>query len=180
MPWTKGPKDTRPNLDRFAPTVNNKRTDATTRRHGLMPKGILGELEDAGFGSGSGGGSSTAVATRIEVSFTGNGPFRVGTDVDGHMPFYRAFTIKGATLHRTTQGSSGTTIVDLNINGVTAFTTQANRPSVAAASGPNAQSSTMFPDVTAILAGQYLSMDIDQAETGSPKHLVLTVELEPA
>lgn len=177
MPWTKAPKDTRQRLDRAAPADNNKRLDANSKRHGLMPAGLIAELEDAGFNGGSGGGSS-AVATRFEVSFHANGPFRAGTDVDGRIYIRQAATILGVSLHRITAGSGSSTIVDLNINGTTAFTTQANRPTVTAASG-NSASSTAVPDVTGVAAGQYLSMDIDQVETGLPLDAVVVVEMEP-
>lgn len=179
MGWTKKPKDLRPQLDRLAPTINSRRTDATSRRHGLMPKGLLQELEEAGFGGGSGDGGSSAVATRFEVSFHANGPYRTGTDVDGRIIVPQEAVIVGVVLHRITAGSGSSTIVDLNINGTTAFTTQANRPTVTAAAGNSASSTTSLPDVTSVLPGEYLSIDIDQVETGTPRDFVLVVEMEP-
>lgn len=50
-------------------------------------------------------------------------------------------------------------IVDVNKNGTTVFTTQANRPTIAAAANA---SSTTKPDVTAVAAGDRLSVDVDQ------------------
>ena len=51
-------------------------------------------------------------------------------------------------------------LVDVNKNGVTLFTTQANRPTIAAAAFQDV--SEAVPDVTAIAAGDYLTVDIDQ------------------
>jgi hypothetical protein len=63
-----------------------------------------------------------------------------------------------ATVSTAPTGSS--LIVDVNKNGTTIFTTQANRCAVAA--GSNANVSTAIPDVTAFSARDYLTVDIDQ------------------
>jgi hypothetical protein len=47
--------------------------------------------------------------------------------------------------------------VDVNLNGVTMFTTQANRPKL----NPGQNTSTATPDVTLIPAGSYLTLDVD-------------------
>lgn len=51
--------------------------------------------------------------------------------------------------------------VDVNKNGVTIFTTQANRPEIAIAGFADSS----VPDVTALAPGDYLTVDIDQAGT---------------
>ena len=56
-------------------------------------------------------------------------------------------------------------IVDVNLNGTTIFTTQANRPTIA--DGGN-QSAVATPDVTAVSAGDYLTVDIDQVGSSDP------------
>ena len=55
-------------------------------------------------------------------------------------------------------------ILDINLNGTTIFTTQANRPTVTAA-GNNA--STTAPEVTAVAAGDRISLDVDQVGSGA-------------
>lgn len=53
---------------------------------------------------------------------------------------------------------------DINKNGTTIFTTQANRPTINAASSV---SSVSTPDVTAFVAGDFLTVDIDQVGSGT-------------
>lgn len=50
-------------------------------------------------------------------------------------------------------------IVDINKNGTTLFTTQANRPTITAT---NRLASTTAPDVTTFAAGDYITIDVDQ------------------
>jgi hypothetical protein len=56
-------------------------------------------------------------------------------------------------------------IVDVNKNGTTIFTTQANRPTVAV--GTNTDTANN-PDVTSLAAGDYLTIDVDQIGSASP------------
>lgn len=58
-----------------------------------------------------------------------------------------------------TAPAGASVIVDVNRNGVTIFTTQANRPTITA--GTNSDL-TNTPDVTALSAGDYLTVDVDQ------------------
>jgi hypothetical protein len=63
----------------------------------------------------------------------------------------------------------------VNINGITAFTTQANRPTVAAG---NNVSSVAVPNTTALAEGDYLTVDIDQIGSTLPgADLTLVVDL---
>jgi hypothetical protein len=50
-------------------------------------------------------------------------------------------------------------LVDVNKNGTTIFTTQGNRPSIAIG---GTSSSAAVPDVTALAAGDLLTVDVDQ------------------
>lgn len=54
--------------------------------------------------------------------------------------------------------------VDVNKNGTTIFTTQANRPSIAA----GGFTATATPDVTALSIGDYLTVDIDGVGSTNP------------
>lgn len=58
-----------------------------------------------------------------------------------------------------TAPAGASVIVDVNKNGTTVFTTQANRPTIVA--GANA-SADKVPDVISITAGDYLTTDVDQ------------------
>lgn len=51
-------------------------------------------------------------------------------------------------------------LIDVNKNGTTIFTTQANRPTIAI--GANGETTPAVPDVTAIAVNDYLTVDIDQ------------------
>lgn len=59
-------------------------------------------------------------------------------------------------------GSSIT--VDVNKNGTTIFTNQANRPTIAAGN----HTATATPSVTALAAGDYLTVDIDSVGSTTP------------
>lgn len=63
-------------------------------------------------------------------------------------------------------------IVDINKNGTTIFTTQANRPKISAGSN-SGESGT--PNITAFAKGDRLSVDIDQTPAGAGNDLLVTI-----
>ena len=63
------------------------------------------------------------------------------------------------------QGSANSTILDVHLNGVTIFTTQANRPTVAFDDADGKASAV--PDVTVLVAGDILSIHVDAVATGA-------------
>lgn len=71
-----------------------------------------------------------------------------------------AVTILGVTAAVGTAPTGASLIMDVSKNGTTIFTTQGNRPTIAA--GANATASEPTPDVTSMAAGDYLTVDIDQ------------------
>lgn len=71
----------------------------------------------------------------------------------------KAGTITDVRAYVDTAPTGATLIVDVNKNGTTIFTTQANRPIVAISGNA---SSTTLPDVTAVAAGDRLTIDVDQ------------------
>jgi hypothetical protein len=75
----------------------------------------------------------------------------------------KAGTITDVRAYVDTAPVGAALIVDVNINGVTAFTTQANRPTIA---DGQKVSSTTAPDVIALAAGDRLSIDVDQIGVG--------------
>lgn len=70
-----------------------------------------------------------------------------------------------------TAPAGGTEIVDVNKNGTTLFTTQTNRPTIAAAGF----TATGTPDVTTLVAGDYLTVDVDADGTATTRAADLTV-----
>ena len=69
-------------------------------------------------------------------------------------------TIVAVRVHAVTAPTGANLIVDVNKNGTTIFTTQANRPIVT--DGSNAGAAVTNMDVTSLAAGDYLTVDIDQ------------------
>lgn len=70
-------------------------------------------------------------------------------------------------------------IVDVNQNGTTVFTTQANRPQIAA--GSNYAAAGGAPEVTMFTAGtDYMTIDVDQIGSTEPgRDLVVVVSYRP-
>lgn len=74
-----------------------------------------------------------------------------------------AATILGITTAVNTAPTGASIICDVNKNGTTVFTTQGNRPTIAVSTNAShTGTSEAVPDVTAIAAGDYLTVDIDQ------------------
>lgn len=111
--------------------------------------------------------SEAADAVLVQViPFSRSGTLTTGT---GTMAYRApvALTLKHVRLYCTT-APTGTTstpitgealVVDVNKNGTTVFTTQANRPSITASA--NSETATTAPDVTAVAAGDRITVDID-------------------
>jgi len=87
------------------------------------------------------------------------------------MPSSATVTRVRASVSQAPVGAS--IIVDVNLNGTTIFTTQANRPTILAAGFTD----TSIPDVTSVVAGDYLTIDIDQVGSTTPGSN-LTVQVE--
>jgi hypothetical protein len=81
-------------------------------------------------------------------------------------------------MHRETAGNGGQTVVDIHKNDITIFTNQANRPTIAAASGSNIDVSSGTIDVTSLAAGDTMKAFIDEKEGGNAKDLSVTVEVQ--
>ncbi|KKL92189.1 hypothetical protein LCGC14_1887180, partial [marine sediment metagenome] len=113
-----------------------------------------------------------------DITFEGNLSTGVGTI---KKPFSFDVTIKDVLLAVGTSPIGADLVIDVNLNGVTIFTTQANRPKVLDGDADGIGVAAV-PDVTAIAAGEYLTFDIDQTGSGGTEgdDLVITVEWEPA
>ena len=126
-------------------------------------------------GSGGSGGGGAQLATRQTIQWKANGPFRVDTSVDGAWVPPTSCEISGLYLYRTVPGTSGSTILDLKLNGVSLYTTVANRPTIAFGDTDKLVQ-CVLPDLKAVPAGGIVTVDIIQAEGGVPQHWSLTAE----
>lgn len=67
-------------------------------------------------------------------------------------------------------------IVDINVNGTTIYTNQAGRPTIPAGQFVSLSST---PDITAVTAGDYMTVDVDQVGSGVVgSDLVVQIEYE--
>jgi hypothetical protein len=104
-------------------------------------------------------GNHTHTLTFSLTSFFKSGVLTTTTGTQ-RLPIDGTYTIVGTRLMVGTAPTGSSLIVDVNKNGTTIYTTQGNRPTIAAAS--NAGGPGTAPDVTALAAGDYLTVDIDQ------------------
>lgn len=110
----------------------------------------------------------------LPYSYLGNvavgaGTFRLYNDSGA------TWTVRGVRASVGTAPTGASLIVDINKNGTTIFTTQGNRPTIAAAANTSGNVTNM--DVTTVANGEYLTVDIDQVGstlTGAD----LTVQVE--
>lgn len=81
-------------------------------------------------------------------------------------------TVESWYIYAEDNGASSSTIVDVNKNGTTVFTTQSNRPTLAHDDANNwAVSGT--PEVTTFAEGDVITIDIDQVATGAKSLLIV-------
>jgi hypothetical protein len=90
-------------------------------------------------------------------------------------PGTRVWTIQGVWISAGVAPTGASIIVDVNINGTTIFTTQANRPSIAISGFVSSRVTNM--DVITISEGQYFTVDIDQVgSTVTGQDLLVIIE----
>jgi len=112
------------------------------------------------------------------IAFGARGPYQVKVGADGTYVMPVGGTIVSVRFWRGTAGGAGSTILDVNKNGTTLWTTQANRPTITAANGSDYSATVTLPDVTTVAAGDKISMDIDQIESGlNPLDFDLLIEV---
>ena len=85
------------------------------------------------------------------VQTVASGTIRFPLDYNGQILGVRAMV--------NTAPTGATLIVDVHLNGTTVFTTQANRPTIAAS---GTDSGVAIPDVVSFVTGDYLQFDVDQ------------------
>ena len=86
----------------------------------------------------------------------------------------RSLTIEKAYIYCKNTGTADSTIVDINKNGTTIFTTQANRPTLAFDDADKKVESGT-PEVTDLLEEDIVSIDIDQIATGAEDLSVILI-----
>lgn len=113
---------------------------------------------------------------RAVVGFSLQGLCFVGTK-QAEVLMSVARTLKRVRVYADTAPTGADLVLDVNKNGTTVFTTQANRPRVAA--GANAGLSAA-PDVLALAVGDRLSLDVDQvgSTVQGGDFLLVNVEFE--
>lgn len=78
---------------------------------------------------------------------------------------WRTLNLVGCILGLSNPTAGSSAIFDVNVDGTTIFTTQANRPSCAATS----YSGTLaVPDILVVYAGSYFTVDCDQIGSTTP------------
>lgn len=153
-------------VDTAASGLANKADKTTTfsAGTGLTGGGDLSTNRtiSANFGTTAGTvaqGNHTHTLTFSLTSFYKSGTLSVTTGTQ-LLPVDGTYTIVGTRLTAGTAPVGAAIIVDVNKNGTTIYTTQANRPTIA--DGAQTGGPGSAPDVTALSAGDYLSVDIDQ------------------
>ena len=132
-------------------------------------------------GGGGGGGGGSSLATRIQQRWCANGPYRVDDNVDGGWTVPTAFSVTSVKLYREIAGTSGSTILDLNVKpaGSTSYTTlystQSNRPTITYAD-TDLEIDCALPDTVALAPDDVITVDTDQIEGGRPQNWALTIE----
>lgn len=107
------------------------------------------------------GGSERLVEPGVVFAFskastlaTGTGTFRIYNDCG------ETLTIKSVRASVGTAPTGASIVVDVNVGGTTIFTTQGNRPAIAASGNTSGKITNM--DVTSIADGAYFTIDVDQ------------------
>jgi len=113
-----------------------------------------------------GGGSGVSVGGAFAAEWKIDGVMAVAVEVGGAFIVPDDSTITAVLVNAKDPGSAGSTILDVNINGTTAYTTQGNRPTLAYDDADDTIVAT-DPDDVDVVTGDILTIDIDQVATGA-------------
>jgi hypothetical protein len=127
-----------------------------------------GTLDLSAPGSG-GGGPKTATFKANRTLTAATGTTRLYNDTGA------AWTLQSIRATVETAPSGGSVVVDVNKNGTTVFTTQANRPTIT--TGNLTSGKVTAINVTAVADGDYLTVDVDTA-TSPSANLTVTIVLQ--
>lgn len=98
--------------------------------------------------------------SRASTLTVGPGTFPIFNDTGATL------TIKAVRASVGTAPTGASIIVDVNVNGTTIFSTQGNRPTIAAAATTSGKVTNM--NTTSISDGSYFTVDIDAVGSGTP------------
>ncbi len=150
---------------------------ATAAVAGIPNDGPAGTPSRRTLGTGSTQAAAGNHAHTITVdlsAFSKSGVLTTGAGV-ARLPIGAACSIVSVRAMVGTAPTGSAILVDVNKNGTTIFTTQGNRPSIAAAGNA---SGAAVPDVTSLAAGDFLTVDVDQIGStvaGSDLTVIVTV-----
>lgn len=141
-------------------------------------KALAGILEskiafNTSTGHSHNGSDSKLISVNRAFSWYVSGTLATGTNFGPRYVAPQALTIVKAWLIARTGPTVSAILIDINKNGSTIWSTQGNRATIAA--GATAGNTTTF-NTTALAAGDYLDLDIDQV--GTVAGVDLTVILE--
>ena len=156
---------------RFAINVSASTVDNT--RIGFNQVGV-----DADYGTGAinDAGTGTRRVTAEPHLFNSGGTLSVGTGLS-EVPMIQPGRVVGVRARVSTAPTDADIIVDVDKNNVTMYTTQGNRPTITAAAKDSGNAT--FPDITEFVAGDFLSINIDQiGSTIAGADLVVQVLVE--
>lgn len=142
-------------------------------RYYLRSGGAVDKL----YTSDADGVGAWAYPRHVLMQFGARGPYQVKVEADGTFVSPVAGTIVAVKFWRGTAGTGSSTIIDINKNGTTVYTTQANRPTIAATDGNDFSATVTLPDVLTVAVDDKFSIDIDQRETGTPLDFDILVEV---
>lgn len=153
------------------------RSDHTHGREAAGTPGTSASGDSASAGAAATVARSDHRHARVDtqlIVFAKQGSLSVAAGA-GQFVFPQAVTIVGVSARTKTAPTGANVILDVNKNGTTLFTTQGNRPNIVAGANQTAAEVTNM-DVTAVGAGDYLSVDVDQiGSTVAGSDLVVTV-----
>ena len=148
-------------LDDLAVPDDNTDLNATTGHHGLLAKLGGGTTN---FLRADGTWAAPPAGGAADPNFYIDGRLVAIANTGGAYVSPKAQTIDAIYIYCKDPGSAGSTIVDINKNGTTIFTTQGNRPTLAYNDADGVAKGT--PDVAALAENDVLTLDIDQVATG--------------
>lgn len=144
-------------------SITVKEIDGSPNVSGVSTINVTnGTLTDNGGGEVTLGIPTTAYQPSWTIRIDGS--LTTATDVAGFVVPSEA-TISMVYIRCQTTGTSGNTIIDVNKNGTTIFTTQANRPTLAYNDSDGIASGV--PDVASFTTGDLITIDIDEVATGA-------------
>ena len=122
------------------------------------------DFEDEQHGDEHAGGGNDVLFTEKQATWVQSGDVELSMAVESiRLYASTAGTIKDVRCAVNTAPTTTAVIVDLNKNGASIFTNQANRPTIP--SGSNTGVSPT-PDVTTYIAGDFFNIEIDQEDSG--------------